>query len=98
MPVWAINASTCTPEAKIQFSFSNDFKVTFEPSRGHVGSMLALLGATLGHFGALLGHLGAFMGSTPIGKICCQSASRFKKGVLGATLRHLGALLGAKKV
>ena len=39
--------------------FSNDFHVTCEPSWGHVGSILALLGTTLGHFGVLLGHLGA---------------------------------------
>ena len=33
----------------------NDFKVTFEPSWGHVGSILAHREAILGHFGAILG-------------------------------------------
>ena len=96
-PFWCRHA---LQKQKIEFSqwFSNDFKVTFEPSWGHVGSILAHLGAILGHLGALLGHLGVFCVPTPIGKICCQSASRFKKGVLGATLRHLGAILGAKKI
>ena len=61
MSFWAILVSTCTSEAKILVSpwLSNDFKVTFEPSWGHVGSIFAILGATLGHFGALLADLGA---------------------------------------
>ena len=100
VPFRAILVSRCTPEAEILIfhGFSNDFKVTFEPSWGHVGSILAHLGAILGHLGALSGHLGVFCVPTPIGEICCQSTTRFNKGVLGATLRHLGATLGAKKI
>ena len=60
------------------------------------------------YFGSTLGHLGPFrdlvgpswgsLGPTMIGKICCQSASRFNKGVLGPSLRHFGVILGVKKV
>ena len=86
----------CTPEANILIFpwFSNDFKVTFEPSWGHVGSILA-------HLGPLWGSVGpswVLLGPTLIGKIGFQLTSKFKKGVLGATLRHPGALLGGKRV
>ena len=60
VPFSAILVSTCTSEATISFFpwFSNDFKVAFEPFLGHVGSILAQLGATLDQFVVLLGHLG----------------------------------------
>ena len=53
---WAILASRCTPETKVSFFrwFSNDFKVTFERSGGHVGSILDPLGAILGPCWAIL--------------------------------------------
>ena len=89
----AILVSTCTPEAKISVFpwFSNDFKVSFELLLGHVGSILAQLGATLDHFVALLGHLGALWVPHLLAKFVANRRRDARKGFSGLPCAILGS-------